>query len=94
MENITRIKQVLRAVSREAGWDILEALSKGSIRFTRLEGMANVSPRTLSERLKELAALGLIDRKAYAEVPPRVEYSLTGEGERVLVALQRLESPN
>ena len=50
----------------------------------RLKG---VSPRTLSDRLKELEALGLIRRSAFAEVPPRVEYVLTDAGRRMRRAL-------
>jgi DNA-binding HxlR family transcriptional regulator len=39
-----------------------------------------VSPRTLSERLKELEEQNIIDRQSFAEVPPRVEYTLTAKG--------------
>jgi DNA-binding HxlR family transcriptional regulator len=53
----------------------------GRIRFNRLmEELHNISPKTLSERLKELQTEGLIKREAFAEIPPRVEYSLTKDG--------------
>ncbi len=39
-----------------------------------------VSSRTLTDRLKELEALGLVWRNAFPEIPPRVEYGLTGDG--------------
>ena len=45
-----------------------------------LEKLGNVSPKILADRLKELEKWGLIERKAYAEIPPRVEYSLTKNG--------------
>lgn len=37
----------------------------------------DVSPKVLADRLKELDSWELIERRAYAEIPPRVEYSLT-----------------
>ncbi|WP_292074788.1 winged helix-turn-helix transcriptional regulator, partial [Brevundimonas sp. UBA7616] len=39
-----------------------------------------ITPRILSRELRQLAAFGLIDRKAYPVVPPKVEYSLTERG--------------
>ncbi|MFN3367977.1 MAG: winged helix-turn-helix transcriptional regulator, partial [Thermus sp.] len=49
------------------------------------------SPRTLAERLRELHLLGFVQRQAYAEVPPRVEYLLTPRGKRVLEFLSELD---
>ena len=60
---------------------VLETLQKGPARFTTLEKVLKVSPRTLSERLKELEEQGVVNRQAFPEVPPRVEYSLTEKGE-------------
>ena len=60
---------------------ILRDLSNGINRFSALErSLAGISPKTLSERLKSLERAGVITRKSYAEVPPRVEYSLTEMG--------------
>ena len=42
--------------------------------------MGNVSPKTLSQRLKMLEEGGFVDRLAFAEIPPRVEYNLTEKG--------------
>lgn len=41
---------------------------------------SGISPTVLADRLKELEAARIISRKAFAEIPPRVEYSLTDEG--------------
>ena len=90
MENYRKFKLVLKAIAHEAGWDIINAVSQGPTRFTNLERATKVSPRTLSERLKELAELGLIERKAYPEVPPRVEYTLTPLGKELLDTLYKL----
>jgi len=52
-----------------------------------LRQLKGVSPRTLTDRLKELANLRLIERTAYPEVPLRVEYALTEDGMRMRRAL-------
>ncbi len=60
---------------------ILRDLSKGINRFSVLErSLAGISPKTLSERLKSLEKAGIVIRKSYPEVPPRVEYTLTSMG--------------
>jgi len=60
---------------------ILRDLSKGINRFSALErSLTGISPKTLSERLKGLDKAGIVTRKSYAEVPPRVEYTLTEMG--------------
>lgn len=52
-----------------------------------LRQLAGVSPRTLTDRLKELESLRLIERTVYPEVPLRVEYALTEDGKRMRRAL-------
>jgi DNA-binding HxlR family transcriptional regulator len=60
---------------------ILRDLSKGINRFSALErSLTGISPKTLSERLKGLEKAGIVTRRSYAEVPPRVEYTLTDMG--------------
>jgi len=60
---------------------ILRDLSKGVNRFSVLErSLVGISPKTLSERLKGLEKAGIVTRKSYPEVPPRVEYTLTSMG--------------
>ena len=71
----------LRVIGRKGTFIILETLMNGPTRFTVLEKALKVSPRTLSERLKELEEQGVVNRQAFPEVPPRVEYSLTEKGE-------------
>jgi len=61
---------------------ILFALSGGVARFSELaDRLQVIGDRMLSERLKELEAEGLVERRVYAEVPVRVEYRLTPKGE-------------
>lgn len=64
---------------------LVHDLSEGPRRFSQLEhSCCGISPRTLSERLKELEQEGLIMRRSYAESPPRVEYELTDKGAALL----------
>src|ERR1700730_2777054 len=60
---------------------IVYTLLSGTKRFGELlESMGNVSPKTLSQRLKMLEEIGFVQRQAYLEIPPRVEYRLTEKG--------------
>ncbi|MFT4048840.1 MAG: helix-turn-helix domain-containing protein [Solirubrobacterales bacterium] len=61
---------------------IIRDLAAGEARFCELErSLSGISPRTLSLRLRELESNGIVERRTYAEVPPRVEYALTKKGE-------------
>ena len=60
---------------------IIRDLFCGTKRFGELrKSLSGVSPKTLSERLKELEEKGIIIRTAYPTVPPTVEYCLTDKG--------------
>ncbi len=52
-----------------------------------LSRIGKITPKTLSDRLKELGALAMIRRQAYSEIPPRVEYSLTRKGAKLRQAV-------
>lgn len=54
------------------------------LRYNELkEKLIGISPKALADRLKELASIGVIKRQVFAEVPARVEYSLTPEGQEL-----------
>lgn len=59
---------------------VLHELSQGTRRFNELERGLQITHATLSSQLKSLEREGIVRRKVYAEVPPRVEYSLTELG--------------
>ena len=61
------------------------------VRFNAMQRyMKNVADKTLSQNLKELERDGLIVRKVYPQIPPRVEYSLTERGHSLMKVLDQL----
>lgn len=60
---------------------ILRDLMPGTKRFGELKkSLGHVSQKVLTSQLRDMEANGLVSRKVYAEVPPRVEYTLTDVG--------------
>ena len=60
---------------------ILRDLMNGTLRFGELKkSIGHVTQKVLTAHLRQMEASGLLTRKVYAEVPPRVEYSLTPLG--------------
>lgn len=61
------------------------------VRFNEMQRyLKKVADKTLSRSLKELEADGLISRKAYPEIPPKVEYTLTERGHSLVRVLDQL----
>ncbi|GGC94516.1 winged helix-turn-helix transcriptional regulator [Chelatococcus reniformis] len=77
---------------------VLFHLLDGTLRFNEIRRRAGgVTQRSLTHQLRELEADGLIVRRVYAQVPPKVEYSLSDRGrtlEPVLVALKQWGDDN
>jgi len=72
---------------------IIRDLASGVKRFCQLErSLHGISPKTLSERLRSLEEEGIILRRTFAEVPPRVEYSLTEKGQDLVTVIESMRS--
>jgi len=72
---------------------ILRALFSGSTRFSSICAyVPGLSDRLLSERLKELEMIGIVERRVYAETPVRVEYVLTLKGEALRPILDAVQA--
>jgi DNA-binding HxlR family transcriptional regulator len=70
---------------------ILRDLSDGPKRFSELErSVGNINPRTLSQRLDDLERHHIVTKQAYAEVPPRTEYTLTSKGTDLVPVLRAM----
>jgi DNA-binding HxlR family transcriptional regulator len=68
---------------------IIRDLANGRSRFCELErSLQGISPRTLSLRLRALEEEGVVERRTYPEVPPRVEYALTAKGRALLPLIE------
>lgn len=74
---------------------VLDLMARGVRRPGAMQKcIAGMSTKVLNERLRKLQRFGIIERRVYAEVPPRVEYRLTEFGTRftaVLEAIRKLE---
>jgi len=72
---------------------VIAILGDGTKRFRELQrAMEGVTPKVLTRQLRDLEHDGLVNRVAYAEIPPRVEYSLTPLGRSLLPILQQLHN--
>lgn len=70
---------------------ILRDLMPGTKRFGELKkSIGSVSQKVLTAQLRDMEQSGLINRKVYAEVPPRVEYSLTELGQSLKPILEAM----
>ena len=70
---------------------ILRDLMNGTMRFGQLKkSIGHVSQKVLTAQLREMEQQGLVSRKVYAEVPPRVEYTLTETGRSLKPVLEAM----
>jgi DNA-binding HxlR family transcriptional regulator len=78
------VRQTADLLERRWQLSILCAALTGALRFSEFaDAVAGISPRMLSERLRELEAAGLIERTVIPTSPPAVEYRLTDRGRRL-----------
>ena len=76
------IEDTLQVIGSKWTVLIINELMKKTCRFGELQqALTGISPRTLSLRLSSLEKHGIIERKVYPEVPPRVEYNLSPLGQ-------------
>lgn len=71
---------------------IVRDLAGGPRRFGELHASTGISVRVLTDRLRAMLAAGLITRHMYAEIPPRVEYTLTERGRDAVLVVDALRA--
>lgn len=70
---------------------VLQAVAAGVVRPGALERhIEGISTKVLSERLRKLTAYGLLSKHVYAEVPPRTEYSLSANGQKLVDIIEQI----
>lgn len=83
---------VINTLSRKYAMQLVSVIgAHDSLRFAEIEDhLPNASTSTISKRLNEFEDTGLVSRTQYNEIPPRVEYALTDEGDEVRTRLEPL----
>lgn len=91
-ECLCEIRGILDVVSKKWTICIVSILEKNKpLRFNEIKNIIkDISPKSLADALKILEHEGLIHRKIYSEIPPRVEYALSKEGRNLKNALSPL----
>ena len=83
------LKGIIDTIGRK--WPLLVVNAIGNrerLRFNQMmDELKGISPTTLADTLKKLQREGLIKRESFAEIPPRVEYSLTKDGNQLRRAI-------
>lgn len=70
---------------------VLWVLKDGLLRYGELKrAIVGITPKMLTQTLRELESDSLVSRKVYLEVPPKVEYSLTETGKELIPAIRQL----
>lgn len=86
------VNKALEVVCGKWRLSIILLVGNNTLRYSELRlKLPLVSEKVLADELKALSLLGVLSRKAYAEVPPKVEYTLTERGLLVLPVLIQLK---
>jgi DNA-binding HxlR family transcriptional regulator len=85
------VEQTLKVIGGRWKVLILRELFSGVKRFNQLQrSLHGITQKMLTQQLREMEADGLIHRQVYAQVPPKVEYSLTPLGESLKPVLEAM----
>jgi DNA-binding HxlR family transcriptional regulator len=84
--------EAMELISGKWKMNILFCISEiGTMRYSEIRStLGNITNRVLSKKLKELEENGLIIRKEYPQIPPKVEYSLAPKGKSLLPILRMI----
>jgi len=87
------VRQAAGLIERRWAVSILYASFEGATRFNEFrQAVGAIPPRTLAQRLLELAEAGVLDRVVIDARPPRVEYRLTARGQELRVVVEAVQS--
>ena len=93
VQTIDTLDYAFKRVGGKYKGRILWVLREGCLRYGELKrAIIGITPKMLTQTLRELEEDELVSRKVYHEVPPRVEYSLTATGEELIPLIGQLRS--
>ena len=82
---------MLSIISKKYTLDVLRVIMQNDVaRFNTIVKEIGGSPKTITDRLKELCKEGILKRKSYPEIPPHVEYSLTKKGKDLEPVMEKI----
>ena len=88
-----RYHRAIEIIGRRWTGAIVRALLAGDYRFCQIRStIPGLSDRLLSERLKELEAEGIVERRVHVDTPVRIEYRLTAKGEALAAVVQAVSA--
>lgn len=82
-----------KIITKRGALEILIPLccSTSPVRYRQFrQTLKGISSKTLASRLKELEKSGILERRAYNEIPPRVEYRMTAKGQELVESVMSL----
>jgi len=84
-------RKVLSIISKKYTLDVLRVIMQNDVaRFNTIVKEIGGSPKTITDRLKELCKEGILKRESYPEIPPHVEYSLTKKGKDLEPVMEKI----
>jgi DNA-binding HxlR family transcriptional regulator len=87
------VREMADLLERRWQLSIIYAALTGAMRFNEFaEAISGISPRMLSERLRDLEAAGLVERTVIPSSPPTVEYRLTARGRRLAPVIEAMRA--
>src|ERR1700690_360004 len=87
------VRQTADLLERRWQLSIIYAALTGALRFNEFaDAVPGISPRMLSERLRDLEAAGLIERTVFPSSPPKVEYRLTEHGLKLRPVIEAMQA--
>ena len=87
------VRQAADLLERRWQLSIIYAALAGALRFNEfVDAIAGISPRMLSERLRDLEGAGLVERTVIPSSPPTVEYRLTSRGRKLAPMIEAMRA--